>query len=280
MTSPVSLPTRTLSDGLVLPQIGLGTYKLQGDAGVAAIVSAIDSGYRLIDTATRYENELEVGRAIAQAGVDRDDLIITTKLPGSGHGFDECMNAFEASRQKLGIDVVDLYLIHWPNPSVNRYLDAWQAMIELKDDGLIRSIGVCNFTKEHLTRLVDETGIVPSVNQIELHPYFPQAELRAFHDAHGIVTESWSPLGRGEELLAEPVVTDIAAAHAVSPAQAILRWHTQLGLVAIPKSGTPARQKENLDVFGFTLSESELAAITGLERGRLWGGDPNTHEEL
>jgi diketogulonate reductase-like aldo/keto reductase len=152
-------------------------------------------------------------------------------------------------------------------------------MIELKDDGLVRSIGVCNFTSEHLTRLIDETGVVPSVNQIELHPYFPQGELRAFHEKHGIVTEAWSPLGRGAELLAEPAVLEIAATHSVSPAQAVVRWHTQLGVVAIPKSGTPSRQKENLDVFGFTLSQSELAALTGLERGRLWDGDPNTHEE-
>lgn len=279
MTFPASIPTRTLNDGLVLPQIGLGTYKLVGDEGVASIVSGIHSGYRLIDTATRYENEVEVGHAIAESGVAREDLIITTKLPGSGHGFDECMNEFESSRKRLGIDVIDLYLIHWPNPSVNRYMDAWQAMIELKDDGLIRSIGVCNFTQEHLTRLIDETGIVPSVNQVELHPYFPQAELRAFHETHNIVTECWSPLGRGTELLEEPALVAVAAAHGVSPAQAVLRWHTQMGLVAIPKSGTPSRQKENLDVFGFTLSESEMKALTGLERGRLWGGDPSTHEE-
>ena len=280
MTSSGTIPTRILNDGLVLPQIGLGTYKLVGDEGVASIVAGIHSGYRLLDTAASYDNEGEVGRAIAESGVAREDLIITTKLPGSGHGFDECMNAFETSRTKLGIDVVDLYLIHWPNPSVDRYMDAWQAMIELKEDGLIRSIGVCNFTQEHLTRLIDETGIVPSVNQVELHPYFPQTELRAFHATHNIATECWSPLGRGTDLLAEPAVLAAATAHGVSPAQAVLRWHTQMGLIAIPKSGTPSRQKENLDVFGFTLSEGEMTALTGLERGRLWDGDPNTHEEL
>lgn len=279
MTSPDTIPTRTLNDGLVLPQIGLGTYKLVGDEGVAAMVAGIQNGYRLLDTATRYENEGDVGRAIAECGLARDELIVTTKLPGSGHGFDECMNEFESSRQKLGVDVIDLYLIHWPNPSVNRFMDAWQAMMELKDDGLIRSIGVCNFTQEHLTRLIDETGVVPSVNQIELHPYFPQAELRAFHEKNNIVTEAWSPLGKGAELLEEAIIVDIATAHGVTPAQAVLRWHTQMGVVAIPKSGTPSRQKENLDVFGFTLSESDMAAMTGLERGRLWGGDPNTHEE-
>jgi diketogulonate reductase-like aldo/keto reductase len=280
MTASGAISTRTLTDGLVLPQIGLGTYQLRGDEGVSSMVAAIHSGYRLIDTATSYENEREVGQAILEAGVPRDDLIIATKLPGAGHGFDECMNAFETSRRKLGVDVVDLYLIHWPNPSVNRYMDAWQAMIELKDDGLVRSIGVCNFTEAHLTRLMEETGIVPSVNQVELHPYFPQAALRAFHDEHGIVTESWSPLGRGTELLTEPAIAAIAEAHGVTPAQAVLRWHIQQGLVAIPKSATPSRQQENLDVFGFTLSEEEIQAITGLERGRLWDGDPNTHEEL
>lgn len=280
MTISGAVPLRTLNDGLVLPPIGLGTYRLQGDEGVAAMVSGIHSGYRLLDTAASYENERDVARAIIDSGVPRDELIITTKLPGSGHGFDECMNAFEASRQKLGVDVIDLFLIHWPNPSVNRYLDAWQAMMELKDDGLIRSIGVCNFTDAHLTRLIETTGIVPSVNQIELHPYFPQADMRAFHEAHGIVTESWSPLGRGGELLAEPVITEIAATHGLSAAQIVVRWHTQLGLVPIPKSATPSRQQENLDVFGFTLSEKELVAISGLERGRLWDGDPNTHEEL
>lgn len=280
MTISGAVPLRTLNDGLVLPPIGLGTYRLQGDEGVAAMVSGIHSGYRLLDTAASYENERDVARAIVESGIPRDDLIITTKLPGSGHGFDECMNAFEASRQKLGVDVIDLFLIHWPNPSVNRYLDAWQAMMELKDDGLIRSIGVCNFTDAHLTRLIETTGIVPSVNQIELHPYFPQADMRAFHEAHGIVTESWSPLGRGGELLAEPVITEIAATHGLSAAQIVVRWHTQLGLVPIPKSATPSRQQENLDVFGFTLSEKELVAISGLERGRLWDGDPNTHEEL
>jgi 2,5-diketo-D-gluconate reductase A len=186
---------------------------------------------------------------------------------------------WSGSRQKLGVDVIDLYLIHWPNPSVNRFMDAWQAMMELKDDGLIRSIGVCNFTQEHLTRLIDETGVVPAVNQIELHPYFPQAELRAFHEKHNIVTEAWSPLGRGAELLEEATIVDIATTHSVTPAQAVVRWHTQMGVVAIPKSGTPSRQKENLDVFGFTLSESEMTALSGLERGRLWDGDPNTHEE-
>lgn len=276
----MTTPTVTLNDGLVLPQIGLGTYKLTGDDGIASIVGAIQEGYRLIDTATRYNNEGEVGKAIAASGVPREEIIVTTKLPGAAHGFDETMAAFELSRQTLGLDYIDLYLIHWPNPSVNRYLDSWQAMIELKDDGLARSIGVCNFTEEFLTRIIDATGVVPSVNQIELHPYFPQAQMRAFHVQHGIQTESWSPLGKTEELRNEKVITDLAHARGVTPAQLILRWHTQLGTIPLPKSGDRGRQMSNLHSFDFDLSPEEMDVISGLERGRLWGGDPNTHEEM
>ena len=276
----MTTPTVTLNDGLVLPQIGLGTYKLTGDDGIASIVGAIQEGYRLIDTATRYNNEGEVGKAIAASGVPREEIIVTTKLPGAAHGFDETMAAFELSRQTLGLDYIDLYLIHWPNPSVNRYLDSWQAMIELKDDGLARSIGVCNFTEEFLTRIIDATGVIPSVNQIELHPYFPQAQMRAFHAQHGIQTESWSPLGKTEELRNEKVITDLAHARGVTPAQLILRWHTQLGTIPLPKSGDRGRQMTNLHSFDFDLSPEEMDVISGLERGRLWGGDPNTHEEM
>lgn len=276
----MTTPTVTLNDGLVLPQIGLGTYKLTGDDGIASIVGAIHEGYRLIDTATRYNNEGEVGKAIAASGVPREEIIVTTKLPGAAHGFDETMAAFELSRQTLGLDYIDLYLIHWPNPSVNRYLDSWQAMIELKDDGLAKSIGVCNFTEEFLTKIIDATGVVPSVNQIELHPYFPQAQMRAFHAQHGIQTESWSPLGKTEELRNEKVITDLAQARGVTPAQLILRWHTQLGAIPLPKSADRGRQMSNLHSFDFDLSPEELDVISGLERGRLWGGDPNTHEEM
>ena len=276
----MTTPTVTLNDGLVLPQIGLGTYKLTGDDGIASIVNAIHEGYRLIDTATRYNNEGEVGKAIAASGVPREEIIVTTKLPGAAHGFDETMAAFELSRQTLGLDYIDLYLIHWPNPSVNRYLDSWQAMIELKEDGLAKSIGVCNFTEEFLTKIIDATGVVPSVNQIELHPYFPQAQMRAFHAQHGIQTEIWSPLGKTEELRNEKVITDLAQARGVTPAQLILRWHTQLGAIPLPKSADRGRQMSNLHSFDFDLSPEELDVISGLERGRLWGGDPNTHEEM
>ena len=276
----MTTPTVTLIDGLVLPQIGLGTYKLTGDDGVTSIVNAIHEGYRLIDTAATYGNEGEVGEAIATCGVPREELIITTKLRGSAHGFDETMAAFELSRQAMGLDYIDLYLIHWPNPSVNRYLDSWQAMIELKDDGLAKSIGVCNFTEEFLTKIIDATGVVPSVNQIELHPYFPQAQMRAFHSQHGIQTESWSPLGKTEELRNEKVITDLAQSRGVTPAQLILRWHSQLGTIPLPKSADRGRQMSNLHSFDFDLSPEEMDLISGLERGRLWGGDPNTHEEM
>ncbi|CAB4895155.1 MAG: aldo/keto reductase [Actinobacteria bacterium] len=274
------VPHYVLNDGLKIPQVGLGTYKLLGDDGFSSIVSGIQSGYRLIDSAHRYDNEEEVGRAVRECGVPREDLLITTKLAGDAHGFDETMMAFDTSARLLGLDVVDLYLIHWPNPSVNRFVDAWQAMIELRDEGRIRSIGVCNFTPEFLYRLRDETSVVPSINQVELHPYFAQAELRAVHAELGIRTQSWSPIGRAGELLSEAPIVAAAEAHGVTSSQVILRWHIQLGSIPLPKSGDVGRQRENFDVFGFELSESEMTAIGSLERGRLRAEfDPNTHEE-
>jgi len=277
----MTIPTFTLNDGLVVPQIGLGTYKLTGDEGMASMVSGIDTGYRLLDSAHRYNNEEQVGRAVRECGVPRDELLITSKLPGDAHGFDEAMMSFDTSARLLGLDVVDLFLIHWPNPRVNRFVDAWQAMIELRDDGRIRSIGVCNFTPELLYRLRDETGVVPSVNQVELHPYFGQAELRAVHDELGIRTQSWSPIGRAGELLGEAPIVAAAEAHGVTSSQLVLRWHIQLGSIPLPKSGDAARQRENFDVFSFELSEAEMTAVSSLERGRLRAEfDPNTHEEF
>jgi diketogulonate reductase-like aldo/keto reductase len=277
----MTIPTFTLNDGLVVPQIGLGTYKLTGDEGMASMVSGIDTGYRLLDSAHRYNNEEQVGRAVSECGVPRDELLITSKLPGDAHGFDEAMMAFDTSARLLGLDIVDVYLIHWPNPSVNRFVDAWQAMIELRDEGRIRSIGVCNFTPEFLYRLRDETGVVPSINQVEMHPYFGQAELRAVHEELGIRTQSWSPIGRAGELLGEVPIVAAAAAHGVTPAQVILRWHIQLGSIPLPKSGDALRQRENLDVFGFELSKAEMTALSSLERGRLRAEfDPTTHEEF
>ncbi|MFT4135425.1 aldo/keto reductase [Microbacterium sp.] len=276
----VTIPTIPLRDGSAFPQLGLGTYNLRGGDGIASIVSAIESGYRLLDSAVNYQNEVEVGEAARRSGVDRDELLVTTKVPGRDHGYDETLASAAGSLERLGLDRIDLYLIHWPNPSVDRYVDTWRAMLQLRDRGQVRWAGVSNFTEAMLTRLGEETGELPLVNQVELHPYFPQAGLRAFHEAHGIRTESWSPLARRTELLAEPVLAGIAAAHGVTPTQVVLRWHTQLGSTPIPKSANPARQVENADVFGFSLTDAEIAAISGLERGRLWGGDPDTHEEL
>jgi len=275
----VTIPTVTLNDGVAFPQLGLGTYNLRGDDGTAAILAAIENGYRLIDTAVNYENEAEVGEAVRRSGI-RDQLLITTKVPGREHGYDETIHSAHASLERLGTDRIDLYLIHWPNPSVDRYVETFRAMIDLQKDGKVGSVGVSNFTEAMLTRLIDETGVTPAVNQVEMHPYFPQAALRAFHASHGIRTESWSPLARRSELLSEQVIADVASAHGVTPTQAVLRWHTQLGSTPIPKSATPARQIENADVFGFTLTDAEVQAISGLERGRLWGGDPDTHEEM
>lgn len=275
----VTIPTVSLNDGTAFPELGFGTYTLRGDDGVAAIEGAIGAGYRLLDSAVNYQNEVEVGEAVRRSGI-RDELIVTTKVPGREHGYEETVRSAHGSLERLGLDRIDLYLIHWPNPSVDRYVETFRAMIDLRRDGKVGSIGVSNFTAAMLTRLIDETGVTPAVNQVEMHPYFPQDALRAFHAAHGIRTESWSPLARRSELLSEQVVADVAAAHGVSPTQAVLRWHTQLGSTPIPKSATPARQVENADVFDFTLTDAEIRAISGLERGRLWDGDPETHEEM
>ena len=273
---------RALNDGTTLPDIGFGTYPLRGDEGTAAVLDALAIGYRLIDTAVNYRNEDAVGRAIARTEVPRSEIVVTTKLPGRDHGFDETLRSFDRSAEALGLDVVDLYLIHWPNPSVGKYVDAYRAMVRLKEEGRVRAVGVSNFTEEHLTRVADATGAMPAVNQVEMHPFFPQVELRAFHAEHGIVTEAWSPLGKAAPVKeAEPVVA-AARAHGVTPAQVVLRWHLQLGSVPIPKSKDPGRQRENFDVFGFELTDDEVAAITALGRpdGRLFGGDPNVHEEM
>ncbi|KQM24054.1 hypothetical protein ASL10_11900 [Frigoribacterium sp. Leaf8] len=273
-------PSVGLNDGRTLPQLGLGTYGLNGDEGTAQVVQAISSGYRLLDTALNYGNEAAVGAAIRDTDVPRDDLVVTTKLPGRHHGFDEALASFDESRANLGLDFVDLYLIHWPLPRIDKYVEAFKAFVRLQEDGLVGSVGVSNFTAEHLQRVADETGVVPAVNQIELHPYFPQAELRAVHESMGIVTESWSPLAKQSELLTEARVTDIARAHGKTPTQVVLRWHVQLGAVPVPKSADAGRQRENLDVFDFELTPHEVESISGLERGRLWDGDPLTHEEF
>ncbi|MGD8195700.1 aldo/keto reductase [Herbiconiux sp. P18] len=274
-------PLLPLNDGRSIPAIGFGTYPLRGEAGAEAVVSAIGTGYRSLDTAFNYENEGAVGEGIRRSGITREELFVTSKLPGRYHGREQAAEAVRESIWRLGLEYVDLYLIHWPNPSVGKYVEAWQALVQARDEGLIRSIGVSNFTEAHLEEIIAETGVTPVVNQVELHPYFPQVELRAVHARLGIQTEAWSPLGKGNAPYEEEAVRAAADAHGITPAQAILRWHVQLGSVPIPKSATPSRQAENLDVFGFELTDDEVAAITALGRadGRLFGGDPDVHEE-
>ena len=276
------VPRVTLNDGNSLPAIGFGTYPLRGDEAVAAIDSALEIGYRLIDTAVNYGNEADVGRAVRQSGLSRDDIQITSKLPGRHHAYDDAVRSVEESLERLQVDYLDLHLIHWPNPSVGKYLQAWQALIDLRERGLIRSIGVSNFTQAHLGRIIDETGVVPAVNQIELHPRFPQEHMRAVDTDLGIITQAWSPMGKARAPLDEPAVLDAAQRLGVAPGQVILRWHIQIGSLPIPKSADPQRQRENFDVFDFALTDSEVAAISALAEtdGRLFGGDPDVHEEM
>jgi len=276
------VPRVTLNDGNSLPAIGFGTYPLRGDEAVAAIDSALEIGYRLIDTAVNYGNEADVGRAVRQSGLARDDIQITSKLPGRHHAYDDAIRSVEESLERLQVDYLDLHLIHWPNPSVGKYLQAWQALIDLRERGLIRSIGVSNFTQAHLGRIIDETGVVPAVNQIELHPRFPQEHMRAVDTDLGIITQAWSPMGKARAPLDEPAVLDAAQRLGVAPGQVILRWHIQIGSLPIPKSADPQRQRENFDVFDFALTDSEVSAISALAEtdGRLFGGDPDVHEEM
>jgi diketogulonate reductase-like aldo/keto reductase len=276
------IPTYDLNDGTTIPAIGFGTYPLRGEAGTSAILSALEAGYRLVDTAVNYENEFEVGEAIRRSGLPRDEVLVTSKIPGRHHAYDDAISSVRESLQRLGVEQTDLHLIHWPNPSRGQYVEAWRALVQLQKDGLVRSIGVSNFTEEHLTRIIDDTGVAPAVNQVELHPRFPQEELRQVHERLGIRTEAWSPMGKRRAPLDEDAVTAAADAHGVSPGQVVLRWHVQLGSLPIPKSADPGRQAQNLDVFGFELTDAEVAAVSGLAEtdGRLFGGDPDTHEEL
>ena len=280
-TDSSPIPTLDLNDGRAIPQLGLGIYAMNGPEGVDAIVNAVDTvGYRLLDTAVNYENEREVGEAVANSAVDREKLFVTSKIPGRHHGFDESIASTEESLARLGLDYLDLHLIHWPNPSVGKYVETWRGLIELRERGLVKSIGVSNFTEAMLTELIDATGVTPAVNQVELHPYFPQADLIAFHRTIGVQTEAWSPLYRDQGLFDEAPIAEAAAAHGVTPAQVVLRWHLQIGSLPIPKSANPDRQATNADVFGFSLAPAEVDAISALERGRMKDRDPLTHEEM
>jgi 2,5-diketo-D-gluconate reductase A len=271
--------TTTLADGNAIPMLGLGTWPMDDAEAETAVRDALRLGYRLVDTAAKYGNETGVGRGLASSGLPRDQVFVTTKIRGSDQGYESALAGFEASRVRLGLDHADLLLIHWPLPRLDRYVDTWRALIKLRSDGLVRSIGVSNFTAEHLDRLIAETGVAPAVNQIELHPVFPQPQMRAADTARGVLTQSWSPLGRGRGILDAGPVTAAAARLGRSPAQVVLRWHVQLGAAPIPKSASPERQAVNLDVFDFALTDDEMTGIAGLARGR-FGGDPVTHEEF
>jgi 2,5-diketo-D-gluconate reductase A len=275
MTTVPTVDLTTPTGAVPIPQLGFGVWQVSESEVVPSVSAALAAGYRHIDTAAMYGNERGVGRAVRESGLD-EDVWITTKLNNNAHGFDAAMKAFDVSMEKLQRDVLDLYLIHWPLPKQDRYAEAWKAFQALRDDGRITVIGVCNFQVEHLQRLYDETGEFPAINQIELHPYLVQQELRDFHAANGIVTEAWSPLASGGlGLLTNPTVAGVADAHGVTPAQAILRWHLQLGNVVIPKSVTPSRIEENFDLFGFELTDDEVASITDLDRAKRTGPHPD-----
>jgi 2,5-diketo-D-gluconate reductase A len=267
-------PSLTLNDGTVIPQLGLGVWQVPEEQAARVVSHAISTGYRLIDTAAIYENELGTGSGIAKAGIRREELFITTKLWNSEHR--NASQAFQDSLQRLKLDYLDLYLIHWPKPRQDAYVEAWKALVKLKAEGQVKSIGVSNFTVANLQRILDETGVVPSVNQIELHPRFQQNELVEFHAKHGIVTESWSPLGQGT-LFDEPVLKQLANKYGKTIAQVVIRWHLERGFIVIPKSVTPSRIDENFDVFGFELDQADVAEIAELDDrdGRI-GPDPDT----
>ncbi|MFN6555128.1 aldo/keto reductase [Mycolicibacterium septicum] len=268
-------PRVTLNDGNSIPQVGLGVWQTPAEETERAVAAALQAGYRHIDTAAAYRNEPETGRGLVKSGVPREDVFLVTKLWNSDQGYDSTLAAFDASLDRLGVDYLDLYLIHWPVPANNAYVDTFKAFAHLRDEGRVRSIGVSNFAPEHLTVLIDSTGIVPVVNQIELHPLLPQHELREVHAELGIATEAWSPLGQGS-LLADPVITGIADRHGKTPAQVLIRWHIHLGNIVIPKSVNPERIVSNFDVFDFDLDEADMAAIASLETDTRLGPDPRT----
>ena len=264
-TSPV--PSLPLLHGPALPQLGFGTWPMGDDEAEQTVAQAIQVGYRLFDTAHFYRNEEGVGRALRASGLPREELFVTTKLSGSSHGYDEAQRAFAASARRLDLEYVDLYLIHWPQPWQDLYVEAWRGLAKLLADGRVRAIGVSNFKPAHIDHLLAETAVVPDVNQIELNPFVTRETARAYHQSHGIVTQSWSPIALGGQLLREPTITEIAARHGKTAAQVVLRWHIELGLSAVPKSVNPERIATNIEIFDFALSSEEVSAISALDRG-------------
>jgi 2,5-diketo-D-gluconate reductase A len=270
------VPTITLNDGALMPQLGFGVWQVPDDEATTAVATALEAGYRSIDTAALYANEEGTGRALAASGLPREELFVTTKLWNTDQGYDSALRAFDSSLAKLGLDYVDLYLIHWPQPQRDAYTETWRALERILADGRARTIGVSNFQPAHLRRLIAGSDVVPAVNQVELHPQLAQSELRAVHAELGIATEAWSPLGQGKGLLDNPLIAKIAARHGRTAAQVVLRWHLQLGNVVIPKSVTPSRIRENIDVFDFELPAEDLVELAALDDGTRHGPDPDT----
>jgi len=274
-SSDTTVPNVTLLGDVQIPQLGFGVFQIPPQDTTEVTLQAFQVGYRHIDAASAYQNEAEVGQAFRASGLDRDDVFITTKCFNDAHGFETAKQAFKESLDRLELEYIDLYLIHWPVPSQDRYVETWRAFIELQEQGLVRSIGVSNFQPAHLRRIVDETGVTPSVNQVELHPRFQQAGLRREHADRGIVTEAWSPLAQGA-VLDDPTITEIAETHGKTAGQVVLRWHIQLGNVVFPKSVTPERIAENFDIFDFHLTDDEMESIEALDAGDRIGPDPDT----
>jgi 2,5-diketo-D-gluconate reductase A len=263
----MTAPTVRLANGVEMPAFGLGTSPMNDGETERAVASAIEVGYRLFDTAENYGNERGVGAGIRASGIERAEVFVTTKFNKKWHGFEEAQQACTNSLERLGLDYIDLLLIHWPLPEQDRYVDAWRGMVKLLEDGKVRAIGVSNFKPSHLDRLIEATGIAPHVNQLQLNPWITREAERAYNAAHGIVTESWGPIARGSELLDEQAIADIARRHSRTPAQVVLRWHVQLGCVPIPKTSNPERMAQNIDVFDFELSPKEMASMSALDRG-------------
>ncbi|MFQ7234184.1 MAG: aldo/keto reductase [Enterococcus hulanensis] len=275
-------PLITMNDGHQIPAIGLGTYQIRGGAGLDQVLTAIQDGYRLLDTSTNYDSEGIVGEAIRRSGIPRSEFFVTTKLPGKYHHYEDALMMIQESLFRMGLDYFDLYLIHWPLPKRGLYVEAWQALVTAQKLGLIRSIGVSNFEPEHLDKIIEKTGVSPAINQIELHPYWVQERMVKANEERGIISEAWSPLGRGSDAVKEAVITELAEKYEKNPAQIILRWHTQRGIIPIPKSRNLLHQRENLDIYDFELTQTEIDRINLLEKadGRIEGQDPNEYEEF